>query len=60
MIEWAERAEDELPAESLSVYLSHVSENGRELGFLAEGARYEGLMQELKTRIKGIYTEVGP
>jgi tRNA threonylcarbamoyladenosine biosynthesis protein TsaE len=60
VIEWAERAEDELPAESLSVYLSHVSENGRELGFLAEGARYEGLMQELKTRIKGIYTEVGP
>jgi tRNA threonylcarbamoyladenosine biosynthesis protein TsaE len=60
VIEWAERAEDELPEESLSAYLSHVSENGREIGFFAEGERYEALLQELRTRIKGTYTEVNP
>jgi tRNA threonylcarbamoyladenosine biosynthesis protein TsaE len=60
VIEWAERAEDELPEESLSVYLSHVSENGREVGFFGEGERYEGLLQELRTRIKGTYSEVMP
>src|SRR5574340_265927 len=36
VIEWAERAEDELPSEALNVYLSHVSETSREIGFLAE------------------------
>ncbi len=48
VIEWAERAEDELPEERLSVYLSYVSENSRDIGFLAEGARYEKLLDELK------------
>ena len=52
VIEWAERAEDELPAEALSVYLSYVSEDGRELGFLAEGERYEKLLEELKKKLK--------
>jgi tRNA threonylcarbamoyladenosine biosynthesis protein TsaE len=48
VIEWADRAEDELPAERLSVYLSTVDEMSRELGFLAEGERYEKLVEELK------------
>ncbi len=48
VIEWAERAEDELPEERLSVYLSYVSENSREIGFLAEGERYEKLLAGLK------------
>lgn len=48
VIEWAERAEDDLPAESLNVYLSYVDEKSRELGFYAEGARYEKLLEELK------------
>ena len=60
VIEWAERAEDELPPESLSVYLSVVSETGREIGFFAEGERYEQLLLELKKRIEGVYTEVRP
>jgi tRNA threonylcarbamoyladenosine biosynthesis protein TsaE len=57
VIEWAERAEDELPAESLSVYLSHVSDSGREIGFLAEGGRYEKLLQDIRTGIEGKYVE---
>lgn len=51
VIEWAERAEDELPEERLSVYLSFVDENSREIGFLAEGERYDKLMEKLKRNI---------
>lgn len=57
VIEWAERAEDELPGECLSIYLSHLSENSREVGFLAEGERYDKLLEDLRQRIKGIYIE---
>lgn len=52
VIEWAERAEDELPAEGLSIYLSYVDENSREIGFLAEGARYQKILDELKQEVK--------
>jgi tRNA threonylcarbamoyladenosine biosynthesis protein TsaE len=48
VIEWAERAEDELPVKRLSVYLSSVDDKSRELGFLPEGERYEKLVAELK------------
>ncbi len=51
VIEWADRAEDELPVESLSVYLSAVDEMSREFGFLAEGERYEKLVEELKQEL---------
>jgi tRNA threonylcarbamoyladenosine biosynthesis protein TsaE len=44
VIEWAERAEEELPDEKLNVYISDVSENSREIGFFAEGERYERLL----------------
>lgn len=57
VIEWAERAGDDLPQETLSIYLSHLSENSREAGFLAEGERYEKLLDVLRERIKGIYIE---
>ncbi len=57
VIEWAERAEEELPAETLNVYLSHVSETGREIGFLAEGERYEKLLKDIKLHMEGKYTE---
>ncbi len=52
VIEWADRAEDELPEERFSVYLSYVSENSREIGFLAEGEKYEKLLEELKRDLK--------
>lgn len=52
VIEWAERAEDELPDERLSVYLSYVTESSRELGFLAEGGRYEKLLDEFRKKLE--------
>lgn len=52
VIEWAERAEDELPPEALSVYLSALSEHSREIGFLAEGGRYEKLLREIKKKLE--------
>jgi tRNA A37 threonylcarbamoyladenosine biosynthesis protein TsaE len=48
VIEWAERAEADLPEDKLSVYLSDVSENSRELGFFAEGERYGKLLVDLR------------
>jgi tRNA threonylcarbamoyladenosine biosynthesis protein TsaE len=54
VIEWAEQAGDELPVESLSVYLSAIDEKNRELGFLAEGERYEKLLAELKQELDRI------
>jgi tRNA threonylcarbamoyladenosine biosynthesis protein TsaE len=52
VIEWAERAEDELPDECLSIYLSHLSGNSREIGFFAEGDRYRALLADLKAAIE--------
>ncbi len=51
VIEWAERAEDELPEQRLSVYLSYINDHSREIGFLAEGERYEKLLRELSSEI---------
>ncbi len=51
VIEWADRAEDELPEERFSIYLSYVSESSREMGFLAEGERYKKLLEGLKEDI---------
>ena len=56
VIEWAERADDELPDERLSVYLSQVDEKSREIGFLAEGERYEKMLEALKVRLTGTNT----
>lgn len=52
VIEWAERAEDELPVECFSIYLSSVDENSREIGFLVEGERYEKLLADLQADLK--------
>lgn len=52
VIEWADRAEEDLPPERLNIYLSFVSENSREIGFLAEGERYGILLSELKRQLK--------
>jgi tRNA threonylcarbamoyladenosine biosynthesis protein TsaE len=51
VIEWADRAEAELPDEKLNVYLSDVSENSREIGFFAEGERYQKLLDDFRKRI---------
>lgn len=52
VIEWAERAEDELPTECFSIYLTSVDENSREIGFLVEGERYEKLLADLQADLK--------
>ncbi len=52
VIEWAERAEDELPDETLGVYFSPVSEDSREIGFLGEGERYEKLLAALRKKLE--------
>lgn len=51
VIEWAERAEEELPDEKLNVYISDVSENSREIGFFAEGERYSKLLEGFEKSI---------
>jgi tRNA threonylcarbamoyladenosine biosynthesis protein TsaE len=57
VIEWAERAEDELPEERLSLYLNYVDDNSREIGFLAEGERYQKLLDALQ---QGLGQELSP
>lgn len=52
VIEWAERAGNELPPECLSVYLSDISVDSREIGFLAEGDRFRTLLKELRERLQ--------
>lgn len=52
VIEWAEKAEHELPGECFSVYLSYVDEQSREIGFLPEGERYQKLLKELRRDLK--------
>ncbi len=60
VIEWAERAEDKLPEECLSVYLSYVDEHSREIGFLAEGERYEKILDDLKQTLEAQTSEGTP
>jgi tRNA threonylcarbamoyladenosine biosynthesis protein TsaE len=52
VIEWAEKAEDDLPTERMSIYLSYVDEKSRELGFLPEGERYQKLLEVLRRDLK--------
>ena len=51
VIEWAERAEEELPDEKLNVYIADISESSREIGFFAEGERYEKLLAGFRKSI---------
>jgi len=52
VIEWAERAEDALPDECLSIYLAYGENDRRELGFYAEGERYQAILEQLKSALK--------
>jgi tRNA threonylcarbamoyladenosine biosynthesis protein TsaE len=51
VIEWAEKADEELPKDCLSVYLAYVDEKSREIGFVAEGDRSMRLLEELKQKL---------
>ena len=48
LIEWAERAEDWVPSEHLTIHLRHLSETKRVLRFEPQGARYLALVEEFK------------
>jgi tRNA threonylcarbamoyladenosine biosynthesis protein TsaE len=56
VIEWADKGEQELPQERLSVYLAFVDEQSREIGFLAEGERYETLLQSIRKPLEKMIT----
>jgi tRNA threonylcarbamoyladenosine biosynthesis protein TsaE len=47
LIEWAERVRPALPAENLWISLTYRDENTRTLRFLASGARYQSLLEQL-------------
>jgi tRNA threonylcarbamoyladenosine biosynthesis protein TsaE len=46
-VEWADRLAGEMPAERLTITLSHLVEEKRRIGFAAAGKRYEELMINL-------------
>jgi tRNA threonylcarbamoyladenosine biosynthesis protein TsaE len=52
LIEWADRISQALPPDCLSVRLTWVEENQRDLLFDAHGARYEALLDAFR---KGVY-----
>lgn len=53
LIEWAERAADQLPDQRLNIIFSYVSETKRALRFEPHGPRYEALVAELKRAVVG-------
>lgn len=48
LIEWAEHAQDWLPAEHLAIYLQHLNETKRVLRFVPQGERYQRLVEAFK------------
>jgi tRNA threonylcarbamoyladenosine biosynthesis protein TsaE len=53
VIEWAERVREYLPANRLWITLTYLDDTKRCLLFQAHGARYEGLLDELREAIYG-------
>ncbi len=49
VIEWPERAPDELPAEHLMVHLEYGTAHTRRIAVSAQGARYEELLERLRS-----------
>ena len=54
LIEWAERIEKILPRECLWVTLEHVSEEHRQMRFVARGKRYDALLTNLRQSMFGV------
>ncbi len=53
IIEWPERIQAALPTEQLLIQLSWIADEQRGLVFLAQGARYEALMEGFRRRVLG-------
>jgi tRNA threonylcarbamoyladenosine biosynthesis protein TsaE len=47
LVEWADRLQEEMPAECLIITFSHVEDDTRRLVFTAVGDRYEELLKNL-------------
>ena len=47
LVEWADRLQEEMPGECLTITFSHVGADGRRLVFAAAGDRYEELLKNL-------------
>ena len=54
LIEWAERIEKILPRECLWVTLEHISEEHRQMRFVARGKRYDALLTNLRQSMFGV------
>jgi tRNA threonylcarbamoyladenosine biosynthesis protein TsaE len=54
LVEWADRLNSILPRERLWVMLEHVSEEHRQMRFVARGKRYDTLMAELRQSMFGV------
>ncbi len=53
LIEWAERAEEWLPADHLTIYMQHLAETKRVLRFVPHGVRYQQLVNAFKDEAFG-------
>lgn len=51
-IEWAERAEDELPEERLSIYLRISGKRSRKIWFEGKGERHINLIKEISEKLR--------
>jgi len=47
LVEWAERLDQELPAENLRILFSCLDDTSRKIDFLCAGSRYEMLVKDL-------------
>ncbi len=54
VIEWADRIQQALPKECMWVTLQWVDDNQRDMVFSACGARYAGLLDDLRKHIYGV------
>ncbi len=51
VIEWAERLRSRVPEENLTIHLSHKTERERVMEIVANGKRYEELLDEIKSNL---------
>lgn len=54
LVEWAERLKEELPEERIDIFLTHVSENSRQIEIVSSCARFEKLIPLIDEAVKNI------
>lgn len=53
VVEWANRIEDALPRENLTVSLRYIDENQRDLVYTAHGERYFDILNNFRLKVYG-------